>query len=150
MTDHVRTKIRDAIVTRLTNLTSTGTRVYPSRVRPLVTASLPCLLVYLDDEEIPDATLTSPTILRREAELRVVMVAAATAALDETLDTLLKEVETALGTVTDHTFGNLIKPMVLTGINVRMEDGAEKPVGELTATFAITYFTAAGSPTAAI
>ena len=49
---HVRTSIRTAIASRLTGLTTTGSRVYPSRIQPLADANLPCLRVYLDEEEI--------------------------------------------------------------------------------------------------
>jgi hypothetical protein len=50
MADHVRKQIRDAAVTALANLTTTGARCYPQPERRLADASCPALLVYLHNE----------------------------------------------------------------------------------------------------
>jgi len=47
---HARQQVRDAVVTAVTGLTTTSTRVYASRVYPH--DSLPSLAVYTLEEEI--------------------------------------------------------------------------------------------------
>ena len=63
---HVRTSIRSAIVSRLTGLTTSGARVYPSRIHPLADANLPCLRVYLDEEEIDSESIGADAWLDRK------------------------------------------------------------------------------------
>lgn len=41
MANHVRQQIREAVATTLTGLSTTSTRVFQSRLRPLVDADLP-------------------------------------------------------------------------------------------------------------
>ena len=50
MADHAHKQIRTAIVTALTNLTTTATRVYANRLRPMADADVPGLRIFLDDE----------------------------------------------------------------------------------------------------
>lgn len=147
---HVRTSIRTAIATRLTGLTTTSTRVYPSRIQPLADANLPCLRVYLDDEEIGTDSMAADVWLDRQATLRVECCAKAVSGLDSTLDTMLAEVEAAIGTG-DATFGALLKSRpIINAVSVDMDDDLEKPVGILTASYLVHYFTAASNPATAI
>lgn len=148
---HVRTAIRIAIASRLTGLTTTGARVYPSRIHPLADGNLPCLRVYLDEEEIDPLTIHPAPVLRRQPVLVVECCAKAVASLDATLDTMLAEVEVALATAPDATYGGLIKAHpAIRGIEADMDDGLEKPVGVLRARYQITYCTTASNPAAAI
>ena len=148
MANHLRQQIREAIATRLSGLATTGTRVYQSRLHPLADSNLPCLLVNTDSEEIATLTLQPHPVMERNMTLLVRCVAKIVANLDDTLDTMLKEVETALGTVADPTYGGLVKSMVPTAINIEMDDALEKPVGIASLSYLITYYTADGSPTA--
>lgn len=147
---HVRTSIRTAITTRLTGLTTTGARVYPSRVHPLMDSNLPCLRVYLDEEDVSTESMAADVFLDRSATLKVECCGKAVSSLDSTLDTMLAEVETAMGNG-DATFGNLIKSRPLPqSITVDLDDGLEKPVGILTVNYLVNYFTAASNPATAI
>lgn len=148
MANHLRQQIREAVATRLSGLTTTSTRVYQSRLHPLVDSNLPCLLVNTDSEEIATLTLQPHPVMERDLTLAVRCVAKAVSNLDDTLDTMLKEVETALGTVADPTYGGIVKSMVPAGIDIEMDDGLEKPVGVATINYRVTYYTADGSPTA--
>ena len=147
---HVRTAIRSAIASRLTGLTTTSTRVYPSRIQPLADANLPCLRVYLDEEEIGTDSMAADVWLDRQATLRVECCAKAVSGLDSTLDTMLAEVEAAIGTG-DATFGGLLKsrPLPRT-VAVDLDEGLEKPVGILRVDYLAHYFTAASNPATAI
>lgn len=148
---HVRTSIRNAIASRLSGLTTSAARCYPSRVQPLADANLPCLRVFLDEEEIESASLLADPTLIRNAVLRVECCGKAVASLDSTLDTMLAEVEAALATSPDPTFGGLLKgPPLPVSITVDLDDGLEKPVGIATISYRITYFTAASTPATAL
>lgn len=148
---HVRTQIRDAFVSALTGLTTSGARVFPSRIHVLRDADLPCLLINLDNEEIAPATLHANPMLERTAELKVRACAKVAANLDDTLDTMVAEVEAAIAGAADPSFGGLIKPQALpASLDIDFDDGLEKPVGVATLTYRITYFTAAASPATAL
>ena len=47
---HVRQQLRERAATTLTGLTTTGSRVYQSRIYPLGAANLPGLLIYTKSE----------------------------------------------------------------------------------------------------
>jgi hypothetical protein len=57
MPTHARQQIREAAATVVSGLTTTGTRVYQSRMRPVADAGTPCLLVMTSDESIDPATV---------------------------------------------------------------------------------------------
>lgn len=144
---HVRQQIREAAATLLDGLATTGGRVYQSRVHPLADANLPCLLVNTDSEDIEALTVHAPVMLERTLDLSVRCVAKVAARLDDTLDTMLKEVETVLGA--SGVMSTLAKSIMPTGIRIEMDDGKESPVGVATLNYRISYFTASNAPDAA-
>lgn len=143
---HVRKQIREAAATLLTGLTTTGARVYQSRVYPLRDADLPCLLINTDDEAITSDSIGALQ-LQRQLKLTVRAVAKANADLDDTLDQILLEVETA---ISGQIFGGLSKQTMPESIAVQMDDTLDKPVGVAAITFNITYFTTGSAPGTAI
>lgn len=143
---HVRQQIREAAATALTGLTTSGSRVYQSRVHPLDAASLPCLLVNTDDEDVTSLKISSPDMLDRRLTLTVRAVARASSNLDDTLDTMVSEVEVALGATT---LSGKVKTLTLDGIGIETEQG-DKPVGIASMKFSATYMTAANAPETAI
>lgn len=142
---HVRQQIREAAAAALTGLTTTGARVFQSRIRPLRDADLPCLLVNTDEETIDGATIAG--MLERTLTLQIRAVAKVADDLDDTLDTMLAEVEVALAT---QTLGGRAKNIELTKIEIELNDDLEKPVGIATASYQVSYYTAAGIPGTAI
>ena len=143
---HVRTGIRSALVAVLTGLTTTGARVHASRMYPKVDTGLPCLLVITNDERQISEGISR--VLERTLDVAVRAVVKASTSLDATLDTIIAEVETAMGAVT--TLGGLIKGLSLTSIAVAYDDESDKPVGVADINYTISYFTLAGSPAAAL
>lgn len=133
---HVRRQIREAVAAAVTGLATTGSRVFQSRVYPLRDADLPCLLVSTGDEEISPATIGN--ILQRDIDLHVRGVAKAGTDLDDTLDQIALEVETAIA--------NGYPEARLHKVETDMEDTLEKPAGVLALTYRLTVFTAAGNP----
>lgn len=147
MANHVRQQIREALATAVTGLTTTGSRVYQSRVRPLSVAELPCLLVTTDDESVERIGVDSGAILSRTMTATIRAVAKAASNLDDTLDTCIKEVETALGA---SAIGGLSKPITLAGIRIELDAIGEQPIGSAEMRYDIPYFTAADAPTTAL
>jgi hypothetical protein len=144
---HAIEQIRDALVSALTGLTTTGSRVYRSRLWPRTAASLPCLVVSTESESAELATLHPNPLLQRGLDVQVRGYALATTDLDETLDDIQAEVETALGNTT---LGGLVKTLTYSGRQVALDDASDQPVGLLTLTFQAVYMTAASSPGTAV
>lgn len=142
MTTHVRQQIRDAAVGLLTGLTTTGSRVHASRIRPLEAGSLPCLLVTTDAEDI--APGTAQNLLERQLVLTVRGIARGTDTLDDTLDTIALEVETALAA--SPTLSGECTATALEAVRVVFDDDADRPIGEISLSYRCTYFTLAGTP----
>lgn len=143
---HVRTQIRNAAVAALTGLATTGARVYPSRLLPLHDVDLPCLLVNTNEEAIAGQDI-SGVFQERVLQMTVRAAAKVSGTLDDALDALVADVETALDA---QTFGGLAKSVDLQTITVEMDDTQEKPVGIAEMGYRITYYTAAGSPGTAL
>lgn len=131
---HARQTIREAAATLLTGLTTTGSRVFQSRAVPQ--ESLPFLLITTNDEEIVPGTIGN--LIERQMELVVTGYAKQTSTVDDVLDTIAAEVETAMA---GFTYRN-----ELTRLEVDFDEAVEKPAGRIVLTFRITYLTAAGSP----
>lgn len=142
MADHVRKQLRDAVATRLTGLTTTGSRVYESRSVPVGDANLPGLLIYATQEQAADATLIQD--IERRIEIRVEGIAKVAANLDDTLDLIAKEVEIALSTAL--TIGSSTTLLVYQGASITMRDGLDQLVGSVALAYEATVFTVAGSP----
>lgn len=137
---HARRSIREAVATAVTGLATTGSRVFQSRMREQET--LPCLLV-VTDSEVVDATVG--TIQQRELEIRITGLAQTASNVDDTLDAIAEEVETAVQSA--GTLGGLVSAApVLTGIRTAFDDSLQQPVGEIELSFRCTYFTHAGAP----
>ena len=144
MAEHIRKQIRDAAVTVLTGLTTTGSNIFASRVYPIEADTLPCLVVMTPTESITleSGTLEAP---QRELVLEIKGVAKATSDLDDTLDQIAKEVETAI--YTDITLGGLSYSLDLQGTDTALTDEGDQPNGSITLTYIVLYRTPFGAPT---
>lgn len=144
---HHREAVRDAIVTAVTGLVTTSTRVYRSRVYPLASDKLPGLVVYCRSEASePELVVGVPRKLVRVAQFVVEGYARATADVDETLDDIAAEVETAIG---GSQLSGAVRDCTLTSTEIDLADGGDQPLGIVRMTFAVTYRTAENNPTAA-
>jgi len=143
MAAHVCNRIKKAVTTIVTGLTTTGANVFEQQHRPVQQSSLPCLLVYTTEESISleAGTLDAPM---RNMNLRAQGVVEATSSLDDTLDTILKEVEVALGA--DITIGGLAIGLDLAGWSKAYDDKGEKPIGTIDINYIIQYRTPFGDP----
>jgi len=92
----MRQLLAAAVRTALGALTTTGTNVFGWRVNPLQGAELPGLCIYVQGDDAAPETIHAPVLVGRDIEVIVKGYAAANTALDDTLETIGKEVETAL------------------------------------------------------
>ncbi len=141
---HVRKQIRDAAAVLVTGLTTTGTNVFVSRVYPVDAANLPCLLVYTISETVEPENMGSPRTYGRDLKLAVEGIAQANSNLDDTLDLIGSEVETALGA--DLTITATAKSITLEGVEIGLSEVGEKPAGSIRMTFGVYYRTAENAP----
>ena len=136
---HVRKSIRDNITTTLTGLTTTGSRVFQTRLFPLATAKLPGLCIYTRNETTQYTTVCKPRTQIRELEVLVEPYAKGTSSIDNTLDTIAVQVEEAL--YTDLTRGGYAKDTQVTDFEADYAADGEQSVGMGRFTIAVTYAT---------
>ena len=136
---HVRKSIRDNVTTTLTGLTTTGSRVFQTRLFPLATAKLPGLCIYTRSETTQYATVGRPRTQIRELEVLVEAYVKGTASLDNTLDTIAVEIEEAL--YTDVTRGGYAKDTQITSFEVDYDGEGDQSVGVARFTISVTYAT---------
>jgi len=137
---HVRKQIRDAIVTALTGLTTTGSRVYRSRVFPLESGKLPGLCIFTRNETVDFDTMTISRSVMRNLEVIVEAYGKGTANYDNTLDTIAVQVEEALAS--DVTLGGLSKDVQVVGFEADYNGDGEQTVAVGRFTVAVRYRTA--------
>jgi hypothetical protein len=123
---HVRKQIRDAVVTAVTGLTTTGSNVFRSRVFPLETTKLPALCVFTKSEAVAFDTLHIPRSINRVLEIGVEAYVSGTSNYDDTLDTIAVEVEEALAA--DVTLGGLSKDLQATAFEADFVGDGEQTV----------------------
>jgi len=148
MANHLRRQIRERAGTTLTGLATTGSNVFQSRIYPLGSASLPGLAIYTNAESAVVATMGATRTVTRELELIVEGYAAASSDLEDTLDQIGKEVETALAG--DIGLNNLALDSYLTSVEVTFSGDGEKPAGVTRHTYAVIYRSAENAPDVAI
>ena len=137
---HVRKQIRDAIVTALTGLTTTGSNVFRSRIYPLERGKLPGLCIYTRSETTEFDTLTISRSVNRNLEVVVEGYVKETSNYDNTLDQIAVEVEEALAA--DVTLGGLSKDVQVTAFEADFSGDGEQPVAVGRFTVAVLYRTA--------
>lgn len=141
---HARQQIRESVETLLTGLTTTGTNVYSSRVYPMET--FPCLAIYTLDESVTDITMEG--FQTRRLNLVVEGRVKATSDLDDTLDDISAEVETAL--IADQDLSGTIKILELSETEIELADDLEKPAGIVRLFFNVIYRVNENDPTTLI
>jgi hypothetical protein len=123
---HVRKQIRDAVITTLTGLSTTGSNVFRSRIYPLESNKLPGLCVFSKSEATTFDTLTISRSINRVLEIGVEAYVKATSDYDNTLDTIAVEVEEAIAS--DVTLGSLAKDTQVTSFEADFSGEGEQPV----------------------
>ena len=133
---HQRKTIRDQVVTTLTGLTTTGSNVFNSRVYPNEQSKLPLLNIYsLSESSELDATGG----LLRTMDLVVEGFAQANSNIENTMDTIAKEVEEALGA--DHTLNGTCTTHSLSSTEISLNNEGNLPLGVVRLVFSVIYRT---------
>tara|TARA_R110000803_G_scaffold79171_2_gene144706 strand:- start:2866 stop:3324 length:459 start_codon:yes stop_codon:yes gene_type:complete len=146
MANHLRTQIRDQIKTTLTGLTTTGSRVYDSRVYPLASDGTPAIIIYTksEDSEPLDMGTNTTRIINRNLTIAVEIYVKATSSFDNTIDTCCKEIETAI--YTDPTLNGLAKDCYLESTEIDFNSEGEAPLAMATLNFLTNYMNQATTP----
>ena len=145
---HVRQQLRERAATTLTGLTTTGSKVYQSRVYPLSAANLPGLLIYTKSEDSEAVTMSGARTLLRNLSLVIEGYVKAVSNYDDTVDTIAKEVETAMGN--DVTLNGLAKNSYLESTDIEYDGEGEKPVAVVSLTYTVEYMTKENAPQTAV
>ena len=143
---HARETIRKAIVTSITGLTTTGTRVYSNYMYPYEDSTLPNLSLYVahEPEEVAD-DLEMGTHDLRSLPFRVSARAKANSDLDDSLDDMCAEVETAI--IGNAALAAYVKTIQLVSTTIEMDNEGEKPVGVARMEWVIIYRVNRTAPT---
>jgi hypothetical protein len=142
MADHVRNQIRDEVITDVTGLTTTSTRVYETHTYDLVGNSLPGLLVFCEKDEIDlvdgEDTMGTRRFMR---DLSLIVEAwedqGAVGNVQDTLDTICKEVENKIQT--DPQINSKAKDARLVKTEWAYDDTTTPKVGKAKMTWNIRY-----------
>jgi len=143
---HVRQQIRDSFYNLCLGLTTTETRAYKSRVFPLADENIPGLIVYTSTEEENEEEGKNAGFQFRYLRVIVECYDKLAAGLDDQLDDMAAEVETAV--FADDIAG--IRTIDLESTDTEIQEGAEQPVGKIILSFLVSYLTREGSPETAI
>lgn len=144
MAHHVRRQIREAAAALLTGLATTGSHVYPSRIYPMSDAELPGLRIFATEEASEPMGIASPKLLDRRLTLVIEACAKAESGLDDTLDLMCQEVETALAA--SPTLSGTAHDSWLTGTEIQLSGEGEQPLGVARLSYTVLYITATTTP----
>lgn len=142
---HVRQQLREQVAAALAGLSLTGARVFQSRFYPLERTDLPGILVFVDDESIDYMSISSNAHLKRDVLVRIQAVAKANSDLDDTLDTISANIETAI-----HGASLIIKAKGFVGTQIDIDSSGEQPVGKATLTYRMQMITTSADPQTAL
>lgn len=133
MMAHARQQVREALATQITGLTTTGSSVYQSRTYPVNT--LPSITVMNTRDEVREETQGGNQ--RRSLAVTLTCRAKAKDDVDDTLDTIAAEVETAVNA--DPKLGGRVIDTALIVTDIEYADGGEQPIGVLRMEYEILY-----------
>jgi hypothetical protein len=96
MADHVRTQIRDRMVTLIGTTATAGSSVITNRVYDIDRLSLPTISVEEGNESREPITMPAPRLFDVRSEFDVTIFVEDNADCEKSLDGIAKEIETAL------------------------------------------------------
>jgi hypothetical protein len=141
---HLHRQIVEAVASTLTGLPTSGPRVYTNRLHPMQDAHLPGLRIFLGSETAEPITVSAETILERDLSIIVEACAKAISDVDQVLDAMSLEVESALADGVAVS-GKRV-PTLYSGMEMELDGEMEKPVGVKRMTFRCLFRAAAMTP----
>lgn len=137
---HQRQLIRQAVKSALVAAsTAAGARVFETRFLPLKRVELPALAVYTLVESVDESDKGAPRELVRRLQLAIEGSVEAGENVDDDLDSLALEVETAIHA--DDSFGGTAEDAVLESTEIAIDESGSKPVGVVRLVYGVTYRT---------
>lgn len=134
---HARQQIREKFESLLGALNTTGSNVTASRVYTISDASLPHISIYSASEVLDEDSAVQGNKEFRTLSVVVEARAKRNADLDDQLDTIAAEVETAI--FANPKLDGLAKGTDLISTEIELDDEAEKPTGLMTMLFIVDY-----------
>lgn len=148
---HARKQIRDAVVAMLTDLSTTGRNVFPSRVYSLADEELPSVSVFTgdanNDEVVTKVTLGNTTkfpLFKRDCPLLIEGHAKISDDIDDVLDQIALEIEVAMSNPI--TIGERTVPAQLRSTAKVLSGDSEDQIGVVRLLYIVTYVTAENTP----
>lgn len=139
---HQRTVIRQAIRDLLIGKTSAEARVQTTRILPYRQSELPALSVYTEGEAVAeDSKGTAPRELIRELEIVIAGWVPASDTIDDDMDALALEIETAMHA--DPYLGDKAGDSILLRTDLDIEQDGSGIRGLVKLAYAVTYRTLA-------
>jgi hypothetical protein len=135
---HPRQLIRDAVTALLTGETVAETRVFKTRMVPYRRAQLPALAVYSLNEPVERGN-AAPKELERRLELAIEGALIGTDNVDDALDDLALEIETAMHA--DDTLTDTAEDSILSSTELEVVEDGDRTVGLVRLVYSVTYFT---------
>lgn len=133
-----RAEIRQKIVELIAGKTQAEDRVFSNRARRIWPEECPLIVVYSKTETVQEFE-KSPRSLKRELQIAIECIAKADENIDDTLDEIAQEVETALGS--DESLGNLCADIILEQTEMNLSGDGETVFGAAILTYQVTYIT---------
>ena len=141
---HIRTRIRQNIVTTLKGLTDTESNVFDTRIYPMNLDTLPGICVYTAGETSSYLSISPPRTLDKSIAVAVEIYVKMIDTYDEKLDQIAADVEEAL--YTDLSRGGLAQDTMVTAFDSTFSGDVEQPVLMGKLTVQVRYSAVEGSP----
>ena len=90
---HIRTRIRQNLVTTLTGLANTGSNCFDTRVFPMHASVLPGICVYTVNETSQYPSMRPPRTLQKRLSARIEVYVKMTSTYDEMVDQISADIE---------------------------------------------------------
>jgi hypothetical protein len=141
---HIRTRIRQNLVTTLTGLANTGSNCFDTRVFPMHDNVLPGICVYTVSETSRYPSMRPPRTLQKRLSARIEVYVKMTSTYDEMVDQISADIEEALHT--DLTRNSLAIDTRIVSFDTDFSANGDQPVMVGRLSCEIDYLAVEGSP----
>lgn len=131
-----RQQIREALRTMLNGQTNAGANVYSNRVSAFWRSELPCISIFMRDEEATPRDMSAKSYLRR-GTVSIEIHAEAKENLDLTLDEIADQVEALI--IGNPSLSGTVHGCVLQNTEIELAGEPSTPIGVLSLSYQITY-----------
>jgi len=139
-----RAEIRARLKAALTWLNTTTTSITSDRYRSLTADQLPALSIHTSEEQLEYAGGITPRQQRRDLDVSIegITLQGDADSLPDAMDTIATEVERRMGEQISTGLNGLVSSIEQAGTTLRIETGGDKPLGIVSLSYTLTYYTA--------